>query len=388
MSKPKLIRITTVPVSLIKLISGQMKFMSENLFEVYMISSHLTNKAILESKENASYIEVNMTRTISPIKDIWALLNMIFVLKKLKPTIVHTHTPKAGLIGMLAARIAGVPLRLHTVAGLPLMEAVGIKRRVLNFVEGITYRCATMIYPNSKGLYDFIIQQRFTSPEKLKIIGNGSSNGIDTAYFNINSISNAKILELKALHDIREDDFVFIFVGRIVGDKGVNELISAFNDITENSHIDRRIKLLLVGPFESNLGPLDKVSIDIISKNKCIIHYDWQDDVRPFFAISNVLVFPSYREGFPNVVMQAGAMGLPSIVSDINGCNEIIIPHKNGLIVPPKSVKQLKIAMLQISENQGDYVFMKENARQLIVSRYEQQVIWKNLLDEYKRLLK
>lgn len=135
---------------------------------------------------------------------------------------------------------------------------------------------------------------------------------------------------------ISNGDFVFIFVGRIVADKGINELIVAFDSI---SKANKNVKLLLVGDFEDELDHVFPETKAIINSNKNCIAVGYQYDVRPYFAIANCLVFPSYREGFPNVVMQAGAMSLPAIVSNINGCNEIIINNKNGIIIPPKTIK-------------------------------------------------
>lgn len=282
---------------------------------------------------------------------------------------------------MIASKLASVPIRLHTVAGLPLMEIKGIKRNILNFVEKVTYACATMIYPNSKGLYDFILNQKFTKKEKLKVIANGSSNGINTEYFNPKHFSEDKKSNLKQELGINENDFVFIFVGRLVKDKGINELVQAFSKLKTQSS-----KILLVGPFEEELDPLLPKTLSEIKNNKNIISVGFQQDVRPYFAISNALVFPSYREGFPNVVMQAGAMELPSIVTDINGCNEIIVENKNGIIIPTKNTNAIFDAMNKLLNDRELYRELKQNAREMIVSRYEQEVVWKAILAEYKRL--
>ena len=284
---------------------------------------------------------------------------------------------------MLASCLAKVPIRLHTVAGLPLLETTGIKRKVLNFVEMLTYKCATKVYPNSNGLKNIILDNRFAKKEKLKTIANGSSNGIDTSYFNPQLFSIEEKKELKDKLNIKENDFVFIFVGRIVGDKGINELVAAFDKLSiENENV----KLLLVGPFESDLDPLKKRTIAIIDDNKKIISTGFQKDVRPYFSIANILTFPSYREGFPNVVMQAGAMMLPSIVTDINGCNEIIIEGENGWIIPVKNEEALLDAMKNCFTGTNEFIKVKLNARKMIVDRYEQCVVWKAILEEYKSL--
>ena len=384
--KTKLIRITTVPISLKVLLKGQHRFMSE-YFDVKGVSSSGKELDEVKNDEGIEVIAIDMSRQITPIKDMKSLWSTYKLLKKEKPNIVHTHTPKAGIVGMLAAKLAGVPHRLHTVAGLPLMEATGTKRKVLDFVERLTYSSATMVYPNSKGLYEFILQNNYTDQDKLKVIGNGSSNGIDTTFFSPEQISDTQKELLKKELNIEDTDFVFVFVGRLVGDKGINELITAFSQISKEAEPPHRSKLLLVGPLEQELDPLHPDTLKEIENNQDIISVGFQKDVRPYFAIADVLTFPSYREGFPNVVMQAGAMELPSIVSNINGCNEIIIEDQNGVIVPVKNDNKLKEAMEKMISDKDYYQHLKKNARSMIQSRYEQSVVWNALLNEYKTLI-
>lgn len=424
MNKPKLIRITTVPVSLKTLLKGQHRFMTQQGFDVLGVSSSGEELQDVEQHETIRVAVLEMTRTISPISDLKSLWEFYTLCKRERPTIVHSHTPKAGIVGMLGAKLAGVPVRLHTVAGLPLMEATGMKRKILDFVEKITYRCATKVYPNSRGLYDFILANNYTEKEKLQIIANGSSNGIDTTYFDSDIIPVTQRRELELQLGIQPNDFVFIFVGRLVGDKGINELIEAFEGLVRDegkgmsgegrgkreegrgkrergmtiaseesllsdlSDSFSRIKLLLVGPFESELDPLQPETLKVIETHPNIISVGFQSDVRPYFAVSDCLVFPSYREGFPNVVMQAGAMELPSIVTDINGCNEIIVEGENGTIIPVKNIEAIKIAMQKMMNNKEFYLKLKENSRPMIQSRYEQSVVWNALLEEYQMLIK
>ena len=383
----KLIRITTVPLSLKVLLKGQLRFMVSNGFDVKGVSSEGEELREVHENEGIAVEAITMSRKITPFQDLKSLWQMWNFLRKEKPQIVHTHTPKAGIIGMLAARLAGVPHRLHTVAGLPLMEATGTKRKILNFVEKLTYSSATRVYPNSKGLYDFILQNNFTQSNKLKIIANGSSNGIDTAFFSPDQVTEIERVTLREKLNIQPDDFVFVFVGRIVSDKGINELIKAFSELQTVENKPAGIKLLLVGGLENDLDPLNPETLAEINQNKDIISVGFQQDVRSFFAIADALVFPSYREGFPNVVMQAGAMGLPSIVSDINGCNEIIIEGENGLIIPSKNVEKLKEKMLTLAKDKNLYTKLKGNSRRMIENRYEQSVVWNALLKEYEGLL-
>lgn len=408
----KLFRVTTVPISVEKLLGKQLTFMNQ-FYEVTAISSDRENLTRVAGQLGVRSHAIDMTRQITPVKDLKSLWMMYRFFRKHKPDIVHTHTPKAGLIGMLAAKLAGVKVRLHTVAGLPLMEAEGVKRKVLNAVEKLTYACATKVYPNSKGLYDFILKEQLVKAEKLKVIGNGSSNGIDTSYFNPALYSEESKQELRKKMGIAEDDFVFVFVGRLVKDKGINELVSAFSSLQplhshtlqhtnppthQPSHSPtltlshpptpapsnlRALKLLLVGPMEQDLDPLLPETLQEIESNENIVMAGYQSDVRPYFSMADALVFPSYREGFPNVVMQAGAMGLPSIVSDINGCNEIIINNENGIVIPVKSTSDIYTAMATMITDQNSFTQMKNNSRKLISDRYEQIIIWELILEEY-----
>lgn len=378
MKRRKLVRVTTVPISFHKLLKGQLKFMS-TYYDIVAVSSFSDILKSVGENEGVRIKRIEMTREITLVKDFKALWNMYLFLRREKPFIVHTHTPKAGIVGMMAAWFARIPVRLHTVAGLPLMETRGIKRILLDSVESLTYWFATKVYPNSQGLRDFIVNEKLCDAKKLKVIGCGSSNGIDTAYYDPISINNETKLSLKETLDIGEGDFVFIFIGRLVKDKGINELVTVFTDLNIC-----KCKLLLVGPFETDLDPLLPETEQLISDNKNIISVGYQDDIRPFLTISHCLVFPSYREGFPNVVMQAGAMCLPSIVTNINGCNEIIIDGENGIIVPSKDVTALSDAMKYVLDNPKEVNRMASNARQLIVSRYEQKVVWEAIYAEYR----
>ena len=378
----KLIRITTVPSSLRTLLRGQSRFMSEH-FEVVGVSGDGNALAEVRQNEGIRTHVVEMTRSITPFKDLKATYQLYKFFKAEKPFIVHTHTPKAGTLGMLAARLAGVPHRLHTIAGLPLLEVTGQKRKLLNWVEKFTYSCATKVLPNSYGLEQIIIENKFAAPEKLVVIGNGSSNGIDTEHYDTVHVSEDKRKDLKLELGITENDIVFIFIGRIVQDKGITELVEAFHRLSKKT---LHCKLLLVGPSENHLDPLSPETEELIANNNQILALGVQKDIRPYVAISHVLTFPSYREGFPNVVLQCSCMELPCIVSNINGCNEVIQDQLNGLIIPVKNDLALEQAMQFMIDYPEKRQDMIRHTRHRIIERYEQQFVWKELLKFYKSL--
>ena len=379
--KTKLIRTSTVPESLYSLLKGQLQFLSQ-YYEIIGISSKGTFLDETSKRESVKVIGVAMVRGISPFNDLISLIGLYIQFRKEKPTIVHSITPKAGLLSMLAAKTAGVPIRMHTFTGLIFPTRTGAMQKLLIKMDQLLCWAATNIYPEGSGVKNDLISFNITS-KPLKVLANGNVNGIDTHHFTPVQVSAEKQALLKHDLGIQPNDFVFIFVGRLVGDKGINELVEAFVQLpTPNT------KLLLVGPFESELDPLQPETLKVIETHPNIISVGFQSDVRPYFAVSDCLVFPSYREGFPNVVMQAGAMELPSIVTDINGCNEIIIEGENGTIIPVKNIEAIKTAMQKMMNNKEFYLKLKENARPMIQSRYEQSVVWNALLEEYQMLIK
>lgn len=378
----KIIRTSTVPISLNVLLKGQLEFLSK-YFDIICVSSKGVDLEDVAAREGVKTIEVEMERGISPFKDLISLFKLYKQIKKEKPIIVHSITPKAGLLTMLAGKMAGVPIRMHTFTGLIFPSRSGLLQGLLIKMDQLLCWSATNIYPEGNGVKNDLINFNITT-KPLNVLANGNVNGIAVEHFKPALFSSIQKEQLKQELNIESNTFVFVFVGRLVSDKGINELISAFKKI---SAAFPKAKLLLVGPEERELDPLLPETLAEIKNNKAIICVGFQNDVRPYFAISDALVFPSYREGFPNVVMQAGAMGLPSIVTNINGCNEIIIEGKNGTIIPVKNVEAIQMAMQKFIEDKAYFESLQSNARVMIETRYEQQVVWNALLEEYNRLL-
>lgn len=388
---PRLLRITTVPISLHLLLQGQFKYMRACGYDVLTMSADGAEVAEVV-KDGTKHIVIPFTRKITPIRDLVCLWKLIRAIGKLKPDIVHTHTPKAGLLGMLAARICSVPVRLHTVAGLPLMEANGLRRKILESVEKITYTCAHRVYPNSMGLKEFMLQHLKLSGSKVRMIGSGSSNGIDTLLFDRTIELEAQRRALRDKYNVKENDVVFSFVGRIVRDKGLVELVAAFKQIDNDVKLKlensgRKFFLLLVGHFEDDLDPLPADVLQFLMNDRRVILAGFQSDVRPWVMASDVFVFPSYREGFPNAVMQAGLLKVPCIVSDINGCNEIVQDGKTGLVIPPKNVEALADAMKALIDDAARRNEFGEAARQFVAANFKREDVWEKLREEYEAML-
>lgn len=381
---PKLIRITTVPLSLKLLLTGQMKFMKAQGWEVIMVSADGREISQVVKSEGVRHEVVPFTRMITPWNDLKCLWRLYQLFRSEKPDIVHTHTPKAGLLGMVAANLAGVKIRLHTLAGIPAMAAEGRKKGLLENVEKWTYANATEVWPNSQGLFKFVLKQGLTNELKLKLIGQGSSNGVDLTKFNRASLKENHLVAATMRIMPGEDDFIILAVGRLVKDKGIEELVSAFT----NSKIVGMSKLVLLGEFEQQLNPISQETIQTIREHPKIIQIDWTDHVPHYLALADVLVHASHREGFPNVLLEAGAMQVPVICSDIIGNTDLISQQKTGLIFPVKDAAVLREALEFAFVKRDKMAQYAENLYHYVLSNFERSRVHQEIFNNYQRLLK
>ena len=375
----KLIRSTTIPMSLDAFCNGMLKELSEK-YEVVALSSPGPELPVIEAREGVRTIKVPMERHISLVKDIQALIKMIGVFSEEKPTMVHSMTPKAGLLCMIAGKLTGVPVRVHTFTGLVWPTEKGLKRCILMLTDRLTCACATHIIPEGEGVKNDLIAGKITH-KPLKVLGYGNVKGVD-----MDKCSRRPEVMAIAEKLRKEDCFTFVYVGRVVRDKGINELCSAF-EILHNDYPHTR--LILVGPYEDNLDPISEQSRKIISENDAIeaVGAKGGDELLAYYAAADCFVMPSYREGFPNTVLEAGAMGLPSIVTDINGSREIIKDGENGLIVQPRDAGALYQAMQLMLRSTIDRNRMAGNARKMIADRFEQSFVRKCLYDFYDEII-
>lgn len=372
----KIIRAVTASQS-IGFFEQMVKDLQERGYEIVSVSS--PGESLIRLREKGvKVIEVPMERRISMFRDLMSLMRMISVFRKEKPFMVHSMTPKAGMLCMLVAWITRVPRRVHTFTGLVWPTSTGVKRRILMATDWLTCACATHIIPEGKGVMNDL--QNHITKKPMKVLGYGNVRGVDMEKF-----SRRTEVEEKAKGIKKEEIFTFIFVGRIVGDKGINELVSAFAELHKKYE---KTRLLLIGNLEQHLDPLKAEILNVIDKHTSIelLGPKYGDELLAYYAASDCFVFPSYREGFPNTVMEAGAMGLPSIVTDINGSREIIIDGKNGVIIPSKDVEALYHAMKEMITNSDKTKEYADNAREMIASRFERGFVCKCLYDFYEEI--
>ena len=366
----------TVGLSLDVFCRGLLAELSAQGYEVVALTSTDRELEALGRREKVRTIGVKMARNISPLSDLRSLWQLYRVLRRERPDIIHTMTPKAGLLGMLAAWAARVPVRIHTFTGLLFPTAKGLKQKILKTTDRLTCMAATHIIPEGEGVKNDLISARITS-KPMGVLGHGNVRGIDLAHYSLSPYITLQARELRERFGISPDERVLVFIGRFVGDKGLRELLTAIKG--------KQCHLIMVGATE---GGSDDLPADLLRPSETVHYSDgWVDDVRPWLAMADALVFPSYREGFPNVVLEAGAMRLPSIVTDINGSREIITEGQNGFIVSPRDTEALAVAIDKLlSLSPGELAAMGENARKNVEQNFSQPYVRACLKEFYRKV--
>ena len=406
----KILYVTTISMTLDYFLKGTMTELVKSGHEVVAVSSPGEWMAAVKALEGVKVVEVPMERRIAPFKDLRSLLRLYKVLREERPDIVHSFTPKAGLLAMMASKFAGIKVRIHTFTGLVFPTSTGLKRRLLMTTDRLTCACATNIIAEGQGVRNDLLSAGITHKE-VRVLGHGNIRGIDLERYD----RTPEIMQLAEKLRV-PDAFTFLFVGRLVRDKGIAELCEAFHHLaTAQSGIGiggqdlprrpftrlgreaqgdwggtcRRTRMVLVGPFEDDVDPVGEEVKEYILRTPEIITTGEikGPELLAWFAASDCFVLPSYREGFPNTVIEAGAMGLPSIVTDINGSREIISDGINGLVVPPKNVEALSDAMKKMLIDSDFRERAASVSRDMIASRFEQGYVRKCLLDFYHSVL-
>lgn len=375
--KKKLFIVTTIPLSFV-FFKGQLLVLREK-FDVTLISSPEDGLYETAAFNKVKCFGIKMSREISLFSDAISLFKLLFYFLKNKPDILHANTPKGSFLSLAAGWLCQVPTRIYYVHGLRYQGEASFKRTLLITMEKLSCFFATDIIAVSNGVKVHLFEDLITS-KQINVIWNGSVNGIDLNHFDP---AHPDVGNGKSDHLIDPHEFVFGFLGRLVGDKGINELVAAFEKLTLQYS---NIKLLLVGGYESHLDPLQQETLLSIQTNPNIIDVGFQDDVRPYLKAMDLFVFPSYREGFGISIMEAAAMNVPAISSNITGCNEIIEDEVNGFLIPIKDQDALFAKMKFALENRWTIDAMSKITRTMIAAKFEQQELWDKIVDFYKEI--
>lgn len=376
--KKKFFITTTIPTTL-GFFSGQCKVLNK-VYDVCAISSPEEKLEQFAMQEGIRYKGLGMERDISLFRDLQSLIKWIWLLIRERPYIVHANTPKASLLAMVASWITFRPMRIYMCHGLRYQGCSGLRRKVLIMMERITCFCAKQVLCVSKGVKEQFAEDRICSMKKSKVILYGSANGVDTEWF------DAKIVDaipVKEKFDLKTTDFVCLFIGRLVRDKGVEELI----DVATKLHDDGiTIKLLLVGNRENKLDALSDETESKIKSNDYIIECGRQSDVRPFIKASKLLILPSYREGFGQVLVEANSLGIPVVASRIIGCKNVVSEGVNGLLCEPHDRISLYECISKIISDKELYNFMKSRCRGYAIEHFDHKMVLNAYVEYYKSL--
>lgn len=368
--RKKLVRVAAVPMSLDLLLKGQLQFLNGH-FDVLAVASPGEEHERIRKREGVRTVELPIERTISLARDLASLVRLYGLFRRERPWAVHSLTPKAGLLSMAAAMLARVPVRIHTFTGLIFPWRKGPMRFLLKQMDRLTCLCATHVIPEGEGVKRLLAEERITR-KPLQVLAHGNINGVDLDYFR----PAARRAEIRRKLGVPEEAVLFVFIGRVTAEKGVRELLGAFRSLQAEAGA-APVALALVGGHEDDAAAG--------TDTPGVILPGFQQDVRPWLEAADAFVLPSYREGFPNALLQAGAMGLPSVATDICGCNEIIEHGHTGLLVPPRDERALLAALQRLRDDPALRRAMGQNASVAVAARFERSLVWQALLDFYRQ---
>jgi glycosyltransferase involved in cell wall biosynthesis len=357
---------------------GRLRALRESGFHVILICSPGPLLDETAAAEGVERIPVPMERKIAPWADLISLVRLWRVLRRLRPDITDFSTPKAGLLGNIAAFLCGVPVRIYTLRGLRLETARGIQRRILRVTERVAAWCAHSVVCNSESLKKQALAHGIAPKRKLKLLGDGSSNGVDVEHFCPGQDSMRVALGLPRKIP------VIGFVGRLTRDKGIAELILAFDSLLEVMHA----RLLLVGWFDRSEDAVDPALCRYIRDHPYIVCTGYVADTAPYYRAMDVMVLPTWREGFPNVVLEAAASGVPVITTIATGARDAVLPEVTGVLIPPGDPEELRKALLRLLKSARRRREMGAAARKWVIEHFVNGRVMRLSIAFYKSLLK
>lgn len=381
MPRPVLLHITTVPMTL-GFLRGQLRFMRENGFDVHVMSSPGSDLDLFAAEEDVTAVPVPMQRRITPLRDLVTIARMIRRMRRIRPAVVHASTPKGGLLGAISGRLARTPLVVYHVRGLPYPAASGLQRFILMLTERIACMFAHRVLCVSESVRDLLVADSIAPLRKLHVLGKGSSNGVDAlSRFNPELHTTEARRALRKSLGIPDDARVVGFVGRLVRDKGIVELEGAWKSLSPR-HPD--IRLVLVGPWEER----DPVPGDVrarLEDDPHVVLVGSSRDTASYYSIMDMVVLPTYREGFPNVPLEAAAMTLPVIGTRVTGCVDAIVDGVTGTLVEQRDAGALEGAIEVYLERPDLRREHGAAGRARVLRDYEPRLIWRELLSYYRQ---
>jgi len=380
----RIARVSSVPFFVVTQLKNQIKTLGKFGAKVTVVCSDGPDVAHLNELAGVSCVTIDIPRSISPLRDILALIRLFIFFKREQIIIAHSTTPKAGLLTAIAAGLAGVPIRLHTFTGPRWVNMVGLKRWIVRASDKLVVMLNTRCYTDSLSQWQFLIDERVVAGNRLGAMAACSIAGVDITRFSSGHFSRNDNEIMRQKLQIPVKSQVLLFLGRITVDKGVRELLSAFASI---KHQDNVPHLILVGPFEKNSGAVDNICESEIFKFPNVHAVGYSSYPESYLAIADILCLPSYREGFGTVVIEAAAMSVPTIGTDIDGLSDAVVDGKTGLLVPVRDIEALRRAIEKLLKNKQLRVQMGKAAKLRAQEEFDSEVINKLVVEEYNLLL-
>lgn len=381
--KVDVIHAVTASISLV-LMRGQMEYLKKMGFRVAAVCSPDGQVDGARAPESIPVLTVAMEREVSLLRDLISLLGICRLLRRVRPTICNAGTPKAGLLVSVAGWLTRVPCRIYTLRGLRLETATGLKRKILSLTERITCACANCVICVSPSLRKRALELKLVRREKAVVLGSGSSNGVDPARFAPTPERLSLAAKIRQQHGIASTVPVIGYVGRLTRDKGISELLAAFRMVRESIP---DVVLMLIGDYEAG-DPVSQETREAIENSQEIVQVEFVPDTAPYYLVMDVLALPTYREGFPNTVLEAQAAGRPVVTTDATGAIDSIVPNLTGLFVPVGDIKTLADALTALLSDQKRAREMGDAGRERVYRQFSQEILWKSLADLYCELLR
>jgi glycosyltransferase involved in cell wall biosynthesis len=380
----RICRVVTVPITFEILYREQLAYLAQQGIDVTLVSSPGAGLEAMANSLNINYYPMQMARKVEPFHDLRALIVLTRLLWRKRFDIVHSNTPKAGLLAALAGVLARVPVRIHTYTGQVWVEMRGVIRNIMRVCDWIIGHLNTQCYADSESQRDFLVNEKLAAASKLSVLGAGSVGGVDLERFSPKVFGKERVATIRRELGITQQSFVILFVGRLTKDKGIRELVAAFRMIQKDQ---KDIELLLVGPFDPERDPLPRETLDELSNNPCIHVIGFSPEPEKYMAVADVFCLPSYREGFGNVIIEAAAMGLPSVASNIVGLVDAVVDGETGLLFSAKDVYALKQALMKMLLKPNMRHRMGHAARTRAARDFDSKIINQLVIEEYKTLV-
>lgn len=381
----KIARVSTVPYFVATQIKQQIEHTAAHGADVTVITSPGPELQRVSWNASLRHLPLHIPRSFNPLRDPLALLDLTRILRRGKFDIVHSTTPKAGLLAAIAGRLAGIPLRVHTFTGQPWVTLRGPMAQVARLADRVIGTLDTHCYADSASQRQFLIDSGVARPEKISVIGDGSIAGVDLTRFDPGRFPTAQREATRKALGISEQSRIVLFVGRVGVDKGVIEMLEAFHQALA-AGIDT--DLVLVGPFDPPAGPENPVSVSPLLRHPRIHHVGYTDTPEEYMAVADLLCLPSYREGFGTVVIEAAAMGVPTLGTDIYGLRDAVADGVTGVLVPPQDARTLAEKLLSLLTAPPELARLGQTARERAHKLFDARVVNDKVVEEYVRLTK